>query len=201
MPDEWETLLRLAAVAAGQPAPADVEPLDRLVAGELIRREAAGEHSPLHGRDVDALLAELEPRRGPERLLDILLRAGPYDLTLADLEAAPHGIDLGPLEPRLPDVLRTPTGRIELAPAPIVADVARLRAALDRAARRAGSCWSAAASCARTTRGCTTSSCSSAGRSAARCTSTPTTPRGSGSTTAAGPGARAARASWRRRSR
>ena len=132
VPDEWVTLLRLAAVGAGQPAPDDVEPLDRLVAGELLRRETADAQSPLHGRDVDALLAELEPRRGPERLLDILLRAGPYELTLADLEAAPHGIDLGPLEPRLPDVLRTPSGRIELAPAPIVADVARLRAALTR---------------------------------------------------------------------
>jgi anaerobic selenocysteine-containing dehydrogenase len=61
-----------------------------------------------------------------------MLRAGPYDLTLADLEAAPHGVDLGPLEPRLPEVLRTPSGRVELAPAPIVADVERLRAALDR---------------------------------------------------------------------
>ena len=132
VPDEWITLLRLAAVGAGQPAPDDVEPLDRLVAGELLRRETADPHSPLHGRDVDALLAELEPRRGPERLLDILLRAGPYELTLADLEAAPHGIDLGPLEPRLPEVLRTPSGRIELAPPPIVADVPRLRAALTR---------------------------------------------------------------------
>ena len=130
VPDEWMTLLRLAAVAAGQPAPADVEPFDRFVASELIRREAADEHSPLHGRDPDALLAEVEPRRGPERLLDLLLRAGPYDLTLADLEAAPHGVDLGALEPRLPDALRTPSGRIELAPEPIVADVARLRAAL-----------------------------------------------------------------------
>src|SRR5215207_8329576 len=141
MPDEWVTLLRLAALAAGQPVPQDVEPLDRLVAGELLRRELASEHSPVYGRDVDELLTELEQRRGPERLLEILLRCGPYGdgfgarpdgLTLAALEAAPHGIDLGPLEPRLPELLRTPSGRIELAPAPIVADVARLREALVR---------------------------------------------------------------------
>jgi anaerobic selenocysteine-containing dehydrogenase len=141
VPDEWVTLLRLAALAAGQPAPQDVEPLDRLVAGELLRREVASEHSLVHGRDVEQLLAELEPRRGPERLLEILLRTGPYGdgfgaradgLRLAALEAAPHGIDLGPLEPRLPELLRTPSGRIELAPAPIVADVARLREALAR---------------------------------------------------------------------
>ena len=132
VPDEWVTILRLAGVAAGQGMLEDVEPLDRMVASELLRRETGDPHSPLHGRDIDELLAEVEPRRGPERLLDLLLRAGPYDLTLADLEAAPHGIDLGPLEPRLPDALRTPSGRIELAPAPIVADVARLRAALSR---------------------------------------------------------------------
>src|SRR5439155_1626941 len=79
----------------------------------------------------------LAPRRGPERLLDLLLRTGPYGdafganpsgLSLAVLEANPHGIDLGPLEPRIPEVLRTPSGRIELAPEPIAADVERLRA-------------------------------------------------------------------------
>ena len=124
MPDEWETLLRLAAVAAGQDVPEDVGALDDLVATELARRAAGG-------GDADGLLAASAPRRGPERLLDLLLRSGPYDLTLADLEAAPHGIDLGPLAARLPDALRTPSGRIELAPEPIVADVPRLRAALD----------------------------------------------------------------------
>jgi anaerobic selenocysteine-containing dehydrogenase len=42
------------------------------------------------------------------------------------LEAAPHGIDLGPMRPRLPEVLRTPSGKIELAPPEIVADIPRL---------------------------------------------------------------------------
>ena len=60
----------------------------------------------------------------------MMLRGGPYDLSLADLEAAPHGIDLGPLEPRLPEILRTPSGKVELAPEPIVADVDRLHGAL-----------------------------------------------------------------------
>jgi len=71
-----------------------------------------------------------------------MLRTGPYGdgfgadpdgLSLAKLEANPHGIDLGPLQPRLPEVLRTPTGKIELAPEMIVDDVeARLRPSLDR---------------------------------------------------------------------
>ena len=49
-----------------------------------------------------------------------MLRAGPYGdafgadpdgLTLELLERNPHGVDLGPLQPRLPDVLRTPSGQ------------------------------------------------------------------------------------------
>jgi anaerobic selenocysteine-containing dehydrogenase len=148
MVPEWRTLLRLAGVAAGQGAHVDVDALDDLVVGELVRRELGDAHSPLHGRDAADVLAALEPRRGPERVLDLMLRVGPYGdglgvcddgLSLAVLEASPHGVDLGPLEPRLPAVLRTASGRIELAPEPIVADVDRLRASLDRGAPDDGS--------------------------------------------------------------
>lgn len=74
-------------------------------------------------------------RRGPERFLDLMLRAGPYGdrfgeneegLTLSRLEDNPHGIDLGPLEPRLPDALCTPDGKVDLAPEAIIADLPRL---------------------------------------------------------------------------
>jgi anaerobic selenocysteine-containing dehydrogenase len=130
VPAEWETLLRLAGVASGQGPDADVAAIDRFVALEAARRQAADSHSPVHGRDPEELVAELEPRVGPERILDLQLRCGPYGLTLADLEAAPHGVDLGPLEPRIPEVLRTPSGKIELAPEALVADVARLHEAL-----------------------------------------------------------------------
>jgi anaerobic selenocysteine-containing dehydrogenase len=68
--------------------------------------------------------------RGPERVVDAMLRGGPYDLSLAKLREHPHGIDLGPLEPRLPHVLSTATGKAELAPEPLVADVERLHAAM-----------------------------------------------------------------------
>ena len=40
----------------------------------------------------------------------------PTVLPSRKLEAEPHGIDLGELEPRIPEVLRTPSGKIELAP-------------------------------------------------------------------------------------
>lgn len=76
------------------------------------------------------LAAELTGENGPERRLDLMLRLGPYGLTLERLLAHPHGIDLGPLKPRVPEVLRTRSGRIELLPEPIAADLPRLRRAL-----------------------------------------------------------------------
>ena len=141
MLDEWEVLARLSLVAAGAEPGAD-DPA--VVTEEIVRSTAAAAvadpSSPVHGRDADELVASLGGRRGPERILDLMLRTGPYGdgfganpdgLSLDALLAAPHGIDLGPLEPRLPEVLRTPSGMVELAPGPLVADVARLRAALD----------------------------------------------------------------------
>ncbi|MFF8503304.1 molybdopterin-dependent oxidoreductase [Streptomyces anulatus] len=74
--------------------------------------------------------AGLTGENGPERRLDLMLRLGPYGLTLEQLLAHPHGIDLGPLKPRVPEVLRTRSGRIELLPEPIAADLPRLRRAL-----------------------------------------------------------------------
>ncbi|WP_034267811.1 molybdopterin-dependent oxidoreductase [Haloechinothrix halophila] len=120
LPQEWQTLLRLLGVVTGQGPSADIAALDDFVAGEFAKRT---------GVDVAAAAS----RVGPERLVDLLLRAGPYSLTLADLEAAPHGVDLGPLTPRLPGALKTASGMIELAPEAITADVPRLAARLDDA--------------------------------------------------------------------
>ncbi|WP_411083734.1 molybdopterin-dependent oxidoreductase [Streptomyces sp. cmx-18-6] len=76
------------------------------------------------------LAGELTGGSGPERRLDLMLRLGPYGLTLERLLAHPHGIDLGPLKSRVPEILRTRSGRVELLPAPIAADLPRLRRAL-----------------------------------------------------------------------
>jgi anaerobic selenocysteine-containing dehydrogenase len=144
---EWQSMLRLAGVIAGQGAHADIDALDELVVSDLVNRAVARKGSNVEGRDADELSKALASRRGPERVLDVMLRTGPYGdgfgadldgLTLAKLEANPHGIDLGPLHPRIPGVLRTPSGMIELAPEICVADVERLRAVLDRPSARDG---------------------------------------------------------------
>jgi anaerobic selenocysteine-containing dehydrogenase len=129
---EWRTLLRLAGVLQGLGPDADVDALDDFIIGGLVQKAVTKEGSPLEGRAADEVMKLISPRRGPERMLDLMLRTGPYGLTLDELEANPHGVDLGPLQPRLPDALRTATGMIELAPTACVGDVERLRARLDR---------------------------------------------------------------------
>ncbi|MFI5122738.1 MAG: molybdopterin-dependent oxidoreductase [Vicinamibacteria bacterium] len=138
-PQEWEILLRLAAIAAGQGPDADLEAWDDLVVQTLIGREVALPGSSIEGRSAAEIGEALGDRRGPERVLDFMLRVGPFGdgfgadpegLTLEKLEANPHGIDMGPMRPRLPEVLRTPSGKIELAPEEIVADIPRLQSEL-----------------------------------------------------------------------
>lgn len=64
----------------------------------------------------------------PRRALDLLLRLGPQRLTLAAVEAAPGGLDLGPLEPRLSKVCARSggEGRVNLLPEVLRADVDRV---------------------------------------------------------------------------
>jgi anaerobic selenocysteine-containing dehydrogenase len=124
---EWRAMLRIAGIAQGLGHSDDVvDVVDDFVLRGLVEK-AVGRPGPVEGRDADELIAELSPngRRGPERIVDLMLRTGPYAdrLTLDGLAAEVHGVDLGPLESRLPEVLRTPSGKIELAPEVIVADV------------------------------------------------------------------------------
>jgi anaerobic selenocysteine-containing dehydrogenase len=66
----------------------------------------------------------------PERMLELGLRAGPHKLSLAKVRGAIHGLDLGPLAPRLPGRLRHRDRRIQLVPAIYERDLARLDRAL-----------------------------------------------------------------------
>ncbi len=125
-PTEWEILLRLVAIVQGKGAKADLKALDDSLLDEDVRRFAG----PMTGMVMKAVAH----RKGPERLLDLGLRAGPYGdnfglkfggLNLDKVMAAKDGVDLGPLTPRIPDVLRTPSGKIELAPPMLMEDLKR----------------------------------------------------------------------------
>ncbi len=146
---EWETMLRLAAIVAGQgSSPEAAAALDDFALVSVVQKAVTRSGSPIEGRDAGELVDELSKngRRGPERVVDFMLRTGAYGdqfgapgyeggLSLAVLEANPHGVDLGALKPRLPEVLKTPSGKIEIAPEAIVADVeSRLIPSLDRRA-------------------------------------------------------------------
>ncbi|MET9134706.1 molybdopterin oxidoreductase family protein [Streptomyces antibioticus] len=135
---ETEILARLVLAVTGMHG-ADPAAVDDLVVGQTLGKAVTEAHSPVHGRDPEELAAVLTGDNGPERRLDLMLRLGPYGdgfgarpdgLTLDRLLGHPHGIDLGPLRPRLPQPLKTRSGRVELLPAPIADDLPRLRQAL-----------------------------------------------------------------------
>jgi anaerobic selenocysteine-containing dehydrogenase len=137
--DEWEILLTLAKGLMGM-ADAPLAQADQFVIGQLAEREV-GDGGRWEGLTLDEALEKLSTRSGPARMLDLMLRLGPYGdgfgrkpdgLTLATLEAQPHGVDLGPLKPQLPDVLRTPDAVVDAAPVAILVDLPRLEAALEK---------------------------------------------------------------------
>ncbi|MFJ1530225.1 molybdopterin oxidoreductase family protein [Streptomyces mirabilis] len=135
---ETEILARLVLAATGMHG-ADPSAVDAMVIDSTLGKAVQDPHGPVHERDPKELATLLTGENGPERRLDMMLRLGPYGegfgarpdgLSLEKLLAHPHGIDLGPLRPRLPQPLKTRSGKVELLPAPIVDDLPRLRAAL-----------------------------------------------------------------------
>jgi len=140
-PDEWEILLRLGAVVSGQGADADIGAIDDAIFAMTVGSAVGDTSSRIFGRDPEEIFAATTGTPGPVRMLDFLLRTGPYGdgygsdpdgLTLQTLEASPHGVDLGPLEPRFPSDLCTPSEMVELAAPQLLADVERLLGAADR---------------------------------------------------------------------
>lgn len=135
--DEWEILAKLAAIFSGMGADADSAAVDDLALSSVVQSATSDSSSNVFGRDDQQLIDELSKsgRNGPDRMLDFFLRTGPFGdgfgatpngLTLDKLIASPHGIDFGALEPRLPEVLKTPSGKIEMAPPQLIADLDRL---------------------------------------------------------------------------
>ena len=129
---EAEIMARLTLIAAGAGAGAPPAAIDEGFLDQLFTGATQMPGSPFEGADPADVRAAVDPQGddGPEMILDTMLKFGPYGLSLAKLKENRHGIDLGPLEPRLKELLVTPSGRVELTPPPIVADLDRLRARL-----------------------------------------------------------------------
>jgi anaerobic selenocysteine-containing dehydrogenase len=127
-PEEWQTLLKLTAIVQGQGARQDADLLDD--------QQFADDANRLFGPHAAAVIAATGSLRGPQRGLDVALRSGPYGdqfglkpegLNLKKVMAASDsgGIDLGELQPRIPEMLRTPSGKVELAPPLLLQDLER----------------------------------------------------------------------------
>ncbi len=142
LPDHWEVLVRLMAGFADE----TVEAIDDAVVNGLIEKVTAP-GTPCESMSEVEILGTIGTQRGPMRILDLLLRSGPYGehfgrnpdgLTLAKVIESDGPVDLGPLQPRLPDALKTPSGRIALAPPYVLEDIPRLRGVLDDPSMREG---------------------------------------------------------------
>jgi anaerobic selenocysteine-containing dehydrogenase len=110
---------------------------------ELSLRIAGKKGGPLGDRASE--LALRLGKLGSERVIDLLLRMGPYGdkflpwkdgLNLAEVRRAPHGIDLGPLVPMREERVLLRSRRVELCPGELAADVDRVERWLDAAPSR-----------------------------------------------------------------
>ncbi|MDV3126248.1 molybdopterin oxidoreductase family protein [Mycobacterium sp. 21AC1] len=133
-PEEWEILVRLTGLCAGTPAEdVDVAAIDDGFFDYMCFTQ---------GLDGAQIRAHYD-RGGPERILDLTLRSGPFGdgygenpdgLTLDRLKEHPDGINFGPMVPQVPQVLGTVDGRIRLAPQYLLDDLPRLARRLHRPA-------------------------------------------------------------------
>lgn len=137
-PHEWEILIRLTGLCTGTPAEdVDVAAIDDGFFDYLAFTRG------VDGAEIRKLYDAAGVKGGPERMLDLTLRTGPFGdeygknpggLTLDLLKANPNGIDFGPMVPQLPDILDTPDKKIRLAPQYLLDDLPRLAARLERPA-------------------------------------------------------------------
>ena len=133
--DQWQIYCELGARLAGAPNWEIVD--DMMVKGMLGMMVGPGTRCP--ELTAEEAYERLQDEHGPMRMIEVLVRLGPYGdrfddtsegLNLLRLREGQHGIDLGPMEPgRLPEAM--PFDRIELCPEYITADLTRLEAVFE----------------------------------------------------------------------
>jgi anaerobic selenocysteine-containing dehydrogenase len=131
-PEEWEILIRLTGLCTGTPAEdVDVEAIDDGFFAYMAFTQ---------GLDGATIRSHYE-RGGPERILDLTLRTGPFGdrygenpdgVTLDKLKAQPNGMNFGPMVPQVPEILGTADHKIRLAPQYLLDDLPRLAERLER---------------------------------------------------------------------
>jgi len=131
-PAEWEILIRLTGLCTGTPAEdVDVVAIDDGFFDYLCFTQG------LDGAQIRSNYSG----GGPERILDLTLRTGPFGdrygenpdgLTLAKLKRRPNGVNFGPMVPQVPEILGTADKKIRLAPQYLLDDLPRLAGRLDR---------------------------------------------------------------------
>ncbi len=142
---QWRILLEIAARLNGQ----SCEELEQELLVKQCQRLLSRSHSPAYGVPLEEALEklQLEPM-GPLRQIDLMVRAGPYGdgfgnraegLSLAKLRETCSPVDLGPLQPRLLEILRHPGGRIMLNHPYILGDMPRLKSKLEQSALESSS--------------------------------------------------------------
>ena len=83
------------------------------------------------GQRLAAKLGQpVRPMPKPEQIVDMGLRSSRHQLSVKALSAHPHGVDLGPLRPTLPDRLVHANKRIQAAPPAIFEELTRFATVL-----------------------------------------------------------------------
>ena len=127
-PPEWQVIARLGAIVGGNPQ-ADLEAMDDAYFAAMCAQTGVAQ---------EVAFAAL-PQRGGARVLDLCIRTGPFGdqfgrhpggLSLQSFIDQPDGMVLGVAGPQGEAAIKTPTGRIELAPPHVLADLPRLEQAI-----------------------------------------------------------------------
>ena len=143
LPDLGDVLLEIAARSNGTEASV----LDMMLFEGMLATFVGIPGTPCADVAIDDAREKLASETGTLRLLDLMIRSGPYGdgfcednfdekaeapdgLNLAKLRACDHAVDLGPLTPRLPEIIRKDHGRLKLVHEIFEQDIERLLAGL-----------------------------------------------------------------------
>jgi anaerobic selenocysteine-containing dehydrogenase len=142
-PSECDVLGRLIMLVRRHGPDGDTTEVDEELLASVLEQATEDPNSNVFGRDPAVLRSLVHGATAADRIVDALVRTGPFGdgfgneadgLTLQQLLDHPHGIDFGPLEPRLPEVLQTRSQRVELAPPEIIAAIPAVLSATEQPA-------------------------------------------------------------------